>query len=381
MPISGLRLQGIRNLVPQAITPARGVNLLAGPNGAGKTSALEAIWLLGRGRSFRARSIETVVSYGADHCTVFGVIDATDGRGGAMQRRLGVSRETSGGFHFRIDGAPATTTSALADVLPLVLINSDSFALLEGPPQGRRRYLDWGVFHTVPASREIWRQHQRAHQQRNTLLRQSRVDTQQLALWDERLAIAGEAVTNYRRDYVEQIRPIIERVLSEMTFGLGELKLGFYPGWDAERPLVEGLRAHREKDIMHGSTQVGAHRADLRVRIGRRVAAEALSRGQAKLLVMAMLMAQGIHYKERCGSACVSLLDDLPAELDSEHRRRVARLVSSTGQAFVTGTDADYLLAAWADSSVASELKLFHVEQGRLTDRSSPEPLPHRESL
>lgn len=373
MPISGLRLQGIRNLVPQAISPGGGVNLLAGPNGAGKTSVLEAICLLGRGRSFRARSIEAVVSYGADHCTVFGMIEATDERGRLTQKRLGVSRETSGGFHFKIDGATATTTSALADVLPLVLINSDSFALLEGSPQGRRRYLDWGVFHTIPASRELWRQHLRAHLQRNTLLRQGRVDRHQLALWDERLAIAGEAVTQYRRGYVEEIQPVIERVLSEITPDLGELRLGFYPGWDAERPLVEALRAHREKDIMHGTTQVGPHRADLRVRLGRRVAADALSRGQTKMVVIAMLMAQGIHYRERCGSACVSLLDDLPAELDPEHRQRVAKLVSNTGQAFVTGTDASHLLAAWADSSAAAELKLFHVEQGRLTDRSSPD--------
>lgn len=341
---------------------------------------LEAICLLGRGRSFRARSIEAVVSYGADRCTVFGVIDVTDARGGLTQRRLGVSRETRGGFHFKVDGTTASAASALADILPLVLINADSFALLEGSPQGRRRYLDWGVFHTVPASRELWRQHQRAHQQRNTLLRQPRIDRQQLTLWDERLAAAGEAVTRYRRDYALEIQPIIERVLSEITPNLGELRLGFYPGWDAERSLVDALGAHREKDIMQGSTQVGPHRADLRVRLDRRVAAEALSRGQTKMLVVAMLMAQGIHYQERCGNGCVSLLDDLPAELDPEHRRRVARLVSNTGQAFVTGTDASHLLAAWADSP-AAELKLFHVEQGRLTDRSSPDSLPHRESL
>ncbi|MBK9426126.1 MAG: DNA replication/repair protein RecF [Gammaproteobacteria bacterium] len=379
MPISGLRLQGIRNLVPQAITPCAGINLLAGPNGAGKTSILEAICLLGRGRSFRARSINAVVAYSADHCTVFGLIDVTDGRGNQTQRRLGVSRETGGGFHFKVDGTTVTAASALADILPLVLINSDSFALLEGSPQGRRRYLDWGVFHTVPASRELWRQHQRAHQQRNTLLRQSRIDRQQLTLWDERLAAAGEAVTRYRRDYALEIHPIIERVLSEITPDLGELRLGFHPGWDAERSLAEALGAHREKDIMQGSTQVGPHRADLRVRLDRRVAAEALSRGQTKMLVIAMLMAQGIHYQERCGNACVSLLDDLPAELDPEHRRRVARLVSSTGQAFVTGTDASLLLAAWADSP--AELKLFHVEQGRLADRSSPDSPPYRESL
>ena len=312
--------------------------------------------------------MEAVVTHGADQCTVFGLIDTRHARSQQGQTRVGVSRETNGGFHFKLDGATATTASALADILPLVLINSDSLALLEGSPQDRRRYLDWGVFHTQPASREMWRQYQRAHQQRNALLRQEQVDRRQLTLWDEHLALVGEEVARYRRGYVQEVQPVIERVLSEITSGMGDLKLLFHAGWDVQKPLGEALRASREKDIMCGSTQVGSHRADLRVRLGRHAASEALSRGETKILTIAMLMAQGIHYRERRGGACVSLVDDLPAELDAEHRSRVARLLSKTGQAFVTGTEPDDLLAAWADGPGDVPTKLFHVEHGRIDD-------------
>ena len=372
MPISYLRLQGVRNLASQAISPSNGMNFLAGGNGAGKTSVLEAIYLLGRGRSFRARSMDAVVSHGADQCTVFGLIDATDQSGRSTQRRLGVSRETNGSFYFKLDGVTATTASTLADVLPLVLINSDSFALLEGSPQGRRHYLDWGVFHTCPASRESWRQYRRAHQQRNALLRQTKVDRQQLTLWDDRLAMAGEEVTRYRRGYIERIQPLIAQVLAEITSEIEDLKTLFHAGWDAQKPLMEALRANREKDIMHGGTLVGPHRADLRVRLGRRAASDVLSRGQTKILVTAMLMAQGIDYRERQGGACVALVDDLPAELDAGHRRAVVGLLSRVGQAFVTGTDTEDLLAAWTDGRADTPAKLFHVEQGRIKDLGSP---------
>lgn len=318
--------------------------------------------------------MDTVVSHGTDQLTVFGLIDTADESGRPTQRRLGVSRETNGEFRFKVDGVTAATTSALADVLPLVIINSDSFALLEGSPQGRRRYLDWGVFHTLPLSRESWRQYQRAHQQRNALLRQPRVDGRQLALWDQHLATAGEELTRYRRRHLDELQSVIERTLEQLAPEIGDLKIVFHGGWDAQQPLVDALGAHREKDIMHGGTQVGPHRADLRIRLGRRPASEALSRGQTKMLVAAMLMAQGIFYREQRGGTCVTLVDDLPAELDAQHRRAVVELVSGVGQAFVTGTDAEHLLAACGDGHGDRPPKLFHVEQGWIKALDSSQP-------
>ena len=368
MPLRKLSIAGIRNLAAQTLFPGPGTNLLVGPNGSGKTSLLEAIYLLARGRSFRARGMDAVVTHGTNQCTPYGAL-AVAGPGSQV-RQLGVSRETGGGFRYRLDGESVGAASVLAEALPLLLINSGSFSLLEGPPRVRRQFLDWGLFHTASDTHPLWRQHLRALQQRNALLRQPRPDTRLLDLWDLRLAESGEAINIRRQAYLTELSPMIVQMIASLSPELGDLRLRFYPGWERDTPLYEVLKGCRDRDIMQGASQFGAHRADLRVRIDGRQAQASLSRGQLKVLILAMLLAQGAHFRQLRGSPCLNLVDDLPAELDDHHRRRVARLMQEIGgQCFVTGTDVGPLLDAWAGPG---EIKLFHVEQGRIAEAPLP---------
>lgn len=374
MPLRCLKLTGVRNLAEQTLLPGPGANLLVGANGSGKTSVLEAIYLLARGRSFRTQTIEALVCTAADGCSVYGELEDDESDAGpgspGLITRLGVSRETSGGFRYRINGENIHAASVLADAIPLVLITSHSFGLLEGSPKGRRQFLDWGLFHTAIEIRALWRQYQKALQQRNALLRQPRQDPGQLDLWDARFAEAGEAITQARETYAAEVGQVATRLLALLSPGL-EAGLGwsFHPGWDRDKLLIGALRGHRDRDIMLRATQLGPHRADLRIRINGRSAAETLSRGQTKMVVLAMLLAQGAHFLDRRGRPCLNLIDDLPAELDDRHQRRVADLLAEIGgQCFVTGTDAERLRAAWAGCTGKQQPKMFHVEQGRLSE-------------
>src|SRR5690606_38334487 len=115
------------------------------------------------------RTMDAVVTQGASQCALYGELEEFGP--GSRLRRLGVSRETGGGFRYRLDGESVGAASVLAEALPLLLINGGSFGLLEGPPRARRQFLDWGLFHTAGDSHPLWRQHLRALQQRNALLR------------------------------------------------------------------------------------------------------------------------------------------------------------------------------------------------------------------
>jgi DNA replication and repair protein RecF len=365
-----LKLAGIRNLATQTVEPGSGVNLFVGANGAGKTSLLEAIFLLARGRSFRAQVLDTMVSRGATSCSVYGEL-VIDGPGDTeVIRRLGVSRETGGGFCYRLDGATVNAASTLADTLPLLLINSDSLGLLGGSPKTRRHFLDWGLFHTLPEARQLWRQHLRAHQQRNALLRRGiGVDRRELDLWDRKFAETGELITVMRCGYAGEIAPVAARFTEALSPGLGNLELGFQAGWDRDQSLADALKLHRDRDIMLRATQSGPHRADLKIRLNGRLATESLSRGQSKVFALALLLAQGAHFLQRRGCSCLNLIDDLPAELDQWHRRRVAQLMAEIGgQSFVTGTDVAQMGADWMNVSAAPAVKMFHVEQGRFIE-------------
>ena len=121
-----------------------------------------------------------------------------------------------------------------------------------------------------------------------------------------------------------------------------------------------------EKDRSRGFTQSGPHRADIRVRIHGLSAADVLSRGQQKLVVAAMKLAQGRLFKATQGGECVFLIDDLPAELDRQHRRQLCRLLAEMRcQVLLSCVDAGELSGCW-DELGRDELRLFHVEHGAL---------------
>ncbi len=370
MYLRQLDVHGLRNLQSVKLSPGPRINTVCGPNGSGKTSLLEAIYLLGRGRSFRTRALKSIINRQTDTCTVFGLVGREDAsvEGGRVRQRdvpVGVSRTRSGGFHFKLDGERVYASSALAQALPLLLLNNDSFQLLEGGPQGRRQFLDWGVFHVEHDFKVLWRRLSRCLQHRNSLLRRDRIDPAELALWDAQFIELSERITTQRKQYLDALAPRIRQVLQRLS-PVADLQFRFHCGWDERLPLAEVLVKDRGRDQQAKVTHHGPHRADLRILCGDQAAAEVLSRGQSKALVTAMLLAQGLFYFDVTGRTCVYLLDDLPAELDKAHRQAVAVFLSEMrAQAFITGTDAAELLSLWPELGEGEvDHTVFHVEQG-----------------
>lgn len=359
MSLQRLNLTGVRNLQALELTPSPRINLLHGDNGSGKTSVLEAIHLLGLARSFRSTRLTPVIQNGSEQAVVFGQVQLADGRSAS----LGIARQRSGDWQIRIDGQNARSAAQLAELLPLQLINPDSFRLLEGAPKIRRQFLDWGVFHVEPRFLGAWQRLQAALRQRNSWLRHGRIDAAAQAAWDRELCLASSAIDEYRRAYIQALKPVFERTLAQLV-ELPELTLSYYRGWDRERELAEVLVASLPRDQQLGHTQAGPQRADLRLRIASHNAADILSRGQQKLVVCALRIAQGHLVNQAKHGQCVYLVDDLPSELDEQHRHALCRLLEDLDcQVFITGVDGETLKDGWrTDTPVA----MFHVEHGRI---------------
>lgn len=360
MSIRRLRIQELRNLRQVELELAR-LNVLAGPNGSGKTSVLEALYLLGSGRSFRSVRLEPVINHGAERCVVHGTLAATDGSAAVS---MGVARDRSGAFEARLNGKGVSSAAELARTLPVQLINSESFALIEGGPRSRRQFLDWGVFHVEHRFHGVWVEVQRSLRQRNALLRHARLARDELDAWDRRLASSAEQLDDLRRAYFEQFRPLFAQTLCELT-PLEGLELSYHRGWDRERSLGEVLADQVERDRERGFTGSGPHRADIRVRSQGQGASDILSRGQQKLVVCAMKVAQARLFQSVTGRECVFLVDDLPAELDQGHRATLCKLLDALGcQVVISCVEAADLQGCWNVASL-SELQVFHVEHGQ----------------
>ncbi|TNE79269.1 MAG: DNA replication/repair protein RecF [Gammaproteobacteria bacterium] len=365
MPLKKLDVYGLRNLELVQLELSPTVNLFYGSNGSGKTSLLEAAFLLGRGRSFRNRLFQTVINEHQTECTVYGLAD----QAGSLQP-LGVTRYRRGGGVFKVAGEAVNAASVLAEALPLLLINQEGFNLLEGSPQHRRRFMDWGVFHVEHGYQQLVQRFQRTLKQRNSLLRHDRIDNELLTTWDQEFVAVAEKITDARRTYLALLLPALVDVLGELAPELSSLTFSLQRGWDEDKLLTEVLLADRRRDRQFNTTHHGPHRADLRIRSDRHLAADVLSRGQLKILAIAMLIAQGYLYRHKTGRQCLYLIDDLMAELDVSHRKLVARLLRQLGaQTFITGVERQALLELWGNDH-PSAMKLFHVEQGQIREES-----------
>ncbi len=359
--IRRLDIRGVRNLKHASLSSLSRVNVFYGDNGAGKTSILESIHLLSSARSFRSHKLKPLINHDEDSCLAFGEINLEE-RG---YQPVGVERHKSDSktATIRVAGQSLSSSASLAENLPLQVIYSDTFKLLEGGPTNRREFLDWGVFHVEHRFHQAWKSAKRCLKQRNSLLRHGRIDDQQLMVWTSELARLGDEIDGYRKRYLEQLIPIFELTLGKLI-KLDGISLSYYRGWDKDQHLSDVFAVQQQREKEQGHTLYGPQRADLKIRYKGSNAADILSRGQQKMLICALRVSQGYLLSQLTGKQSVFLLDDLPSELDTERRQQLCGLLDELGcQVFITCVDAADTLECWPDKQ---EVSMFHVKHGEI---------------
>lgn len=326
-------------------------NLIVGPNASGKTSILEAIGYLGRGKSFRSAPTDRLIRHGQREFVLFGKL-CRDGQTHAIGVRNGPE-----GLEQSVDGHTAGGAAALAEALPLQIIDPDVHALVAGVPDNRRRYLDWLAFHVEPGYLMQWRRYRRALKQRNAGLKGGCSDTE-LDGWDREVGALGEEVAEARARVIAIAQPRLEATAGKL---LGErVSVEYRRGWTKDRSLVEALGQDRERDRSLGSTQHGPQRADLALRYDERLAKKLVSRGQQKLLSCSLVLGATEIVQAALERPLLLLLDDPAAELDREALGRLMEAVNRLGcQVVATALTTD-------DVAFAATPALFHVERGEV---------------
>jgi DNA replication and repair protein RecF len=362
LSLSRLHIRNVRNLLDVKLDDLTKINVFYGANGSGKTSVLEAIHLLGMARSFRGSNIRSVITHELPECTVHGV--ATTPRNGNKQA-LGVQRVRSGGSQIRVAGKQVRSVSELVEHLPLQVINSDGFDLLTGSPSVRRQFMNWGVFHVEHRFFGEWQRFQKCIKQRNIVLRRGKINDSELLAWSRDMASSGEKINAYRQIYIAQLVPLFRTIMASlMPYLAAGLELRYRQGWDKTLSFDAALMNSLQVDQEQGYTHVGPQRADIKVLTGGYSAAETLSRGQQKLLVCGLKLAQGMLLAQLGKGVCTYLVDDLPSELDNAHCERVCGMLADMeAQVFITCVGKDDIVGLWPR---VDELTLFHVEQGRI---------------
>lgn len=276
---------------------------------------------------------------------------------GSLSHRLG-ARGSRGGLDIHVNGARGGSIADLAAGLPVQVIDPQVHDLIQGGPQNRRRFLDWGVFHVKHEYLTFWRRYRRALQQRNRALRAGN-SRDSVKAWDKELIESGISVDSCRRDYLELFKPALAGISDRLLGQFAECH--YLAGWPAEKDFATALADSWDRDRALGSTQVGPHRAELAIDIEGLAARHRLSRGQQKLLAAALVLAQSEFVAAAADRAVALLVDEPAAELDRPHLEGLIAALPRPGvQLFLTALTPEAL-------PLFGDRRTFHVEHGEVT--------------
>lgn len=363
MHIAELKSENFRNLGKQTLTFHPHVNLITGDNGAGKTALLEALYTLGRGKSFRENQTRHIIAHDESQFRLIATL-AQHGQ----TRRLGMEKSARE-HRLRLDGEDLKHLSQLAALLPIEIINADNFALIDQGPEHRRRFADYGLFYAEPRFLPAWQRYQYALKNRNAALRADWPDAQ-IRPFHKLLAEHAATIDQYRRAYLAELEHTLNHYHAELG-GLDPIRIHYQRGWAAEHDLADLLDRHLARDRQLKHTRDGIHRSDLRFYSGERDIAHHYSRGQQKTLMAALILAQSQHIARHFGQHPIMLVDDISAELDPARRHMLLDfLIASGAQIFITQIRDHSPLA------IPCAHRRYRIDHGHIEAENSCKPEP-----
>jgi len=356
--LEALRLADFRNIERLALEPGPRFNVVAGRNGSGKTNLVEAIYLTGALRSFRTTASRDLVRHGAATAAISAVFGGA-AAGLTCEVRLGAD-----GRRVRVDGKPPRADGAHFRALPMVLFHPGHMELVQGGPDGRRRFLDRALYQadrTYPAEH---RAYLRALASRNRLLKPRGVkggapDEGSLAAFEAQLVDHGARIVAARERFVAALAPLYAEALAEVSGEAGG-GIAYAPSARGEEELARRIAASRNEDLARGFTTVGPHADDLEREVKGRSARRFASQGQQRTAVLAAKIAETRALAASTGLTPLMLLDDVSSELDdARNASLLAFLDGIGGQVFITTTHPKHV-------DVTGERADFAVEGGEV---------------
>jgi DNA replication and repair protein RecF len=345
MRVRRLSLRDFRSYESAELRPGPSLTVVAGRNGAGKTNLLEALYFACTGRSCRTANEREVVRFGATLARL--ELETEDDQG---RHEVSVGFQPGEPKRLQADGAPVDrlTDSAARPLVAVFL--PDRLELVLGAPALRRAHLDQVVAALWPARAGTRREYSAALAQRNALIaavRAGRAGRGSLPAWDAALARHGVQLMRDREEAVDRLR---DRFADHAgALGLeGDVELAYRPRSRAQSAdaLAAELAERTDSDLERGFSGHGPHRDELSLQCDGRELRAYGSRGQVRLGLLALLLAEREELAAQRGAPPLLLLDDVMSELDASRRARLVDVLRAGGQTIVTATELGHVPGA-----------------------------------
>lgn len=344
MVLQNLLLQNFRSYKKNEFTFSPAITLIVGPNAVGKTNILEAVFLLSHGKSFRADKETDMLSWESEVGRAKAKLDALELE--VVLTSGQVMGEATPVKKFLINGVNKRQIDFIGN-LKTVLFWPQDLELITDSPSLRRRYLDFVLSQVDREYRRSLLAYEKGLRQRNKLLLQIRdgmAARSQLLFWDHVLLKNGNYLTRMRQDLIDFI--------NTEANPFADFKIKYDLSQISEARLVQ----YEKEEVAAGVTLVGPHRDDLVFYENKRDLSSFGSRGEQRLAVLWLKLAE-IDFIEKVSQIRpLLLLDDIFSELDHQHREEVVKLIAKQ-QTLITTTDRHFLPQALLRSAEMVELK------------------------
>ena len=312
MKIASIELHNFRCHKNAKFSFNDGINVIVGENGIGKTNILEAIHFLATAKSHRTNHEREMITHGEDFATITAGFEAR-GRKNTIEGRLSKQGKKS----FAKNHVPIRKTSDLMGFISVIMFAPNDLSIVQGSPSIRRKFLDIAICQMSKKYFHLLSTYNRILAQKNKLLKtddaKSKIDM--LEIWNAQLAQTGEAINEFRNNYLVLLEEHAKLHFLEM---MGKtLEISYIPnGNGILGDLEKNIKKALKKEIKNQQAEIGPHRDDFLIKIGGSEGKEYASQGQQRTAVIALKKAQLDILCERLDEPPILLLDDVMSELD-----------------------------------------------------------------
>jgi DNA replication and repair protein RecF len=330
--ITKLSIQNIRSHQNFTTDLSHKVTVITGKNGSGKTSIIEAIYIALQGSSFKGTDSD-ILRVDSPWWRIDLELDDDTKRNITFN-----PDKTNSKKQFIVDNK-TTYRLPQKSKYPVVLFEPDDLRLLNGSPVRRRQFIDRFISQLNPQYASTLHKYERALKQRNNLLKNNHVNTDELFVWDVALSDYGAYIIEQRIAFIEQINTKLNPAYDSIVGSKDTVSIHYSHTFigDIKQKILNELHINSERDKILGSTSVGPHRHDVVFKFNNSPAVSSASRGEIRTIVLALKFLEVDIIESITGNPPLILLDDVFSELDETRQKALSDTIRAH-QIIITST-------------------------------------------
>ena len=336
MYLKKIELKNFRNYQEEEVVFHNRVNIITGKNAQGKTNLIESLYILSLGKSFRTSRDAEMIGFGLEFCRVKGTAEKEDHE---LEVEISINSE---GKIIKIDGVKIAKNIDILENVYMVVFSPEDLKIVKDEPEKRRKFIDRELCQLKPVYFKNLARYKKILQQRNTLLKQTEVKEDLIAVWDESLVEYGSKIIQERKRFIDQLNILSKIISRNITNGREEIEVFYESNIEYKETLEEQkhffkerLKKNMQQDVIRRNTSAGPHKDDIKISVEGIDIRHFGSQGQQRTAALSMKLAEIKLIKEETGIDPILLLDDVLSELDAERQNDLIHSLKEV-QLFIT---------------------------------------------